>query len=210
MGGAMKLNAQDWRKLQIPLICLCFTLLVVAALCAWANHYMNKQALLLQTQTNTFNQARSQYQASGLEKQNIIENLPQYQQLINMGLVGEERRIEWVEGLRETHKQYKLFSINYEIGQQEVYKPSFMPNIGNFILHRSIMKLNFPMLHEGDILSLIEGLKSHQTTPFIVRDCILTRQYRVVNLKALTPNQAADCEIDWITIREPTLEITAP
>ena len=206
----MKLNAQDWRKLQNPLISLGLTLLVIGILCWFANDYMTKKTLALQAQTMQFNQARSKYQASGLEKQNIIDNLPKYQQLINSGFLGEERRIEWVEGLRETHQQYKLFSINYEIGQQEIYKPSFLPNLGAFILHRSVMKLDFPLLHEGDMLSLIMGLHSHQTTPFMVRDCTIKRQNKVVNLKTLTPNQTANCEIDWLTLREPALSVVAP
>lgn len=206
----MKLNAQDWRKLKNPLIGLSMTLLLVGLLCWFANDYMNKKALALQGQTLQFTQARSKYQASGLEKQNIIDNLPKYQQLINSGFVGEERRIEWVEGLRDTHQEYKLFSINYEIGQQEIYTPSFLPNLGAFILHRSVMKLDFPLLHEGDMLSLIAGLYSHQTTPFMVRDCTIRRQNKVVNLKTLTPNQTANCEIDWLTLREPALTVVTP
>ena len=206
----MKLNAQDWRKLQNPLIILGLALLIFGVLCWFANDYLGKKASALETQTMQFKQARSKYQASGLEKKNIIDNLPKYQQLINKGFVGEERRIEWVEGLRETHQEYKLFSINYEIGQQEIYKPSFLPNLGAFILHRSVMKLDFPMLHEGDMLSLIAGLYAHQTTPFMVRDCTIKRQNKVVNLKTLTPNQTANCELDWLTLREPTLTVVSP
>jgi len=72
------------------------------------------------------------------------------------------------------------------------------------------MKLDFPMLHEGDMLSLIAGLHSHQTTPFMVRDCTIKRQNKVVNLKILTSNQTANCEIDWVTLREPALSVVAP
>lgn len=206
----MKLTPQDWRKLQNPLLVLGLVLALLGVSLWFANEYMVKKALALQTQKNLLGQARSKYQASGLEKQTIIENLPKYQQLINRGLIGEERRIEWVEALRKTHQQYKLFSIDYSIGQQELYKPSFLPNVGSFTLHRSIMKLDLPMLHEGDILSLVNGLRSYQTTPFILRDCTMTRQNKVLSIKTLTPNIQAKCEVDWLTLREPTQAEVAP
>ena len=206
----MKLTPQDWRKLQYPLIALVLVLAVVASLVWFANNQMTKAEQALQQQKSQLGQARSKYQASGLEKQTIIETLPKYQQLINRGFVGEERRIEWVEALRNTHQQYKLFSIDYQIGQQEDYKPSFLPNLGAFILHRSVIKLDFPMLHEGDILSLFDGLYGYQASPFIVRDCTMTRINKTVTVKTLTANLQTKCEVDWLTLREPTLALAAP
>ena len=77
--------------------------------------------------------------------------------------------------LRQIHAQHKLFSIDYQIGLQERLQAYFLPNLGNFVLHRSMMKLKLDMLHEGDILALIDGLHE-QTTPFIVRDCEISVQ----------------------------------
>lgn len=206
----MTLTPQDWKKLQFPLVILFLVLAVVSTLIWFAHDYMTQQEQALQVQKSQLGQARSKYQASGLEKQTIIENLPKYQQLINQGFVGEERRIEWVEALRKTHQQYKLFSIDYQIGQQEDYKASFLPNVGAFTLHRSVMKLDFPMLHEGDLLSLVDGLISHQTTTFIVRDCTMSRENKTVNLQTLTPSLQTKCEIDWLTLREPTIVQATP
>ncbi len=67
------------------------------------------------------------------------------------------------------------------------------------------MKLNLDMLHEGDLLSLLDGLHE-QTAPFIVRDCEIKRPIgAVVNSKVLTSNLKAVCEIDWLTLRDPQL-----
>ena len=100
---------------------------------------------------------------------------------------------------------FKLFSIDYSIGLQEVYKPSFLPNLGNFRLNRSVMSLKLDMLHEGDMLAIIDGLHE-QTTPFIVRDCKIQRPIgAVVNTKNIAANMQAECEIDWLTLRDPQL-----
>ena len=200
----MKLDPQDWRKLQTPLIVLGVVVIVVALLIVFAENYRASQEQALQTQQNLLNAARQRYQSSGMEKDTITEYLPQYQALINKGFVGEERRIEWVDELRAQHKMHKLFGIKYSISQQQDYKPTFAPSLGGFVMHRSVMKLDLDMLHEGDILQLTESLSVKNTTPFMLRDCEVTRLNGGGQLsKQLIANLHAACEIDWLTLREP-------
>ncbi|MGB4812641.1 MAG: hypothetical protein WBP13_09220 [Methylophilaceae bacterium] len=193
------------RKLQMPLIILALAILVCAVLIGLAYRYRISQQQALQSQANLLNTARQHYQSSGKEKETITQYLPQYQALIDKGFVGEERRIEWVDNLRAQHKNHKLFGVNYSINQQEEYKPLFASNIGGFVLHRSVMKLDLDMLHEGDILSLVESLSANNTAPFMLRDCEMTRinQNSELMSKQLIANLHAKCELDWLTLHEP-------
>jgi hypothetical protein len=201
----MSLNPQDWRKLRYPIIGLGAALVLVGLLVSFADQYRKENETALQTQQNLHNQAHQKLQSSGLEKETIMQYLPAYNDLLASGFIGEERRIEWIEALRQIHAQHKLFSIDYSIGLQESYKPSFLPNLGNFRLNRSVMSLKLDMLHEGDILALIEGLRE-QSTPFIVRDCEISRPIgALVNVKNEAANMQANCEIDWLTLRDPQL-----
>ena len=205
----MSLSPQDWRKLRYPIIGLGTSLIIVGLLVSFADQYRTKNETALLTQQNMLNQARQKFQSSGLEKDTITQYLPIYNDLLANGFVGEERRIEWIEALRNIHAKHKLFSIDYSIGLQEAYKPSFLPNLGNFRLNRSVMSLKLDMLHEGDMLAIIEGLRE-QTTPFIVRDCKIQRPIgAVVNSKNVAANMQAECEIDWLTLRDPQLSSAA-
>ncbi|MDP3677618.1 MAG: hypothetical protein Q8R23_00820 [Methylotenera sp.] len=200
----MKLNKQDWQKLQTPLVILGAVIITVALLFGFAQYYNTNQEQALQTQQNLLNAARQRYQSSGTEKDMITEFLPQYQALISQGFVGEERRIEWVDDLRAQHKNHKLFDIKYNISQQEKYTPIFAPNLGGFVLHRSIMKLELDMLHEGDLLQLTESLNANNAASFMLRDCEIVR----LNTNGTPSNQLianlhAQCELDWLTLREP-------
>ncbi|MES2499674.1 MAG: hypothetical protein V4570_04000 [Pseudomonadota bacterium] len=204
----MSISSQDWRKLRNPILGLGAAMVVIGLLISFADQYRQKNTLALQTQQNLLNQARQKYQSSGLEKETITQYLPIYNGLLASGFIGEERRIEWIESLRQIHAQHKLFSIDYSIGLQESYKPGFLSSLGNFKLHRSVMKLNLDMLHEGDLLVLLDGLRE-QTTPFIVRDCEITRPIGAVfNTKNISANLKAACEIDWLTLRDPQLSGT--
>ena len=201
----MNLTQQDWRKLRMPILGLGASLVLIGLLVSIADQYNSKNKAALLTQQNLYNQAHQKFQSSGMEKETIIQYLPIYNDLLASGFIGEERRIEWIETLRQIHTQHKLFSIDYHIGLQERYKPSFLPNLGNFVLNRSTMKLDMDMLHEGDLLNLLDGL-NEQTTPFIVRECEIKRPGgSTVDTKNLTPNLKATCEIDWLTLRDPQL-----
>jgi hypothetical protein len=199
------LTPQDWRKLRYPILALGAVLVIVGLLVSLADQYRTKNNIALQQHQRLLNEASNKYESSGLEKQTIIQYLPVYNDLLQDGFIGEERRIEWIEMLREIHAQYKLFSIDYSISLQERFRPTFISNIGNFIMNRSTMKLDLDMLHEGDLINLLNGLKE-QTTPFIVRDCEMTRPIgAAINTKKVVANLSASCEIDWLTLRDPQL-----
>ena len=208
----MKLEKQDWQRLQVTISLLVVVVIAVIVLFALAQKFTSEQEKAMQQQQNLLNSARQRYQSSGIEKQIMTEYLPQYQALINKGLVGEERRLEWVDELRKQHQLNKLFSIKYSIGLQEPYKPSFVTNLGGFVLNRSIMTLDLDMLHEEDILQLTEGLSSKTGEVFMLRDCEITRLNAGGALSnQLIPNQHAKCELDWLTLREPApIQVVTP
>jgi hypothetical protein len=202
------MNSQDLAKLQNPIIGVGLALVLAGLIIGLADQYRTTNEQAMQRQQSLLNAARQKFQSSGLEKQTITEYLPIYNDLISKGFVGEERRIEWVETLRQTHAQHKLFSIDYNIDTQQEYKPSFIPNLGNFKLERSVMSINLPLLHEGDLLDMIDGL-SQQSAPFIVRECEITRPIGAqIDTKNVTANMQATCKIDWLTLRDPQLHST--
>ena len=208
----MKLEKQDWKRLQITISLLVIVVITVIALFELAQKFSSDQEKALQQQQNLLNSARQRFQSSGIEKQTITEYLPLYQALINKGLVGEERRLEWVDELRKQHQLNKLFSIKYSIGLQEPYKPNFASNLEGFVLNRSIMTLDLDMLHEEDILQLTEALSKKDKEVFMLRDCELNRLNTGAVLSSqLIANLHAKCELDWLTLREPsTIQTTTP
>lgn len=201
----MVLNQQDWKRLQIPLLVLGFVLVVVGLMAFFAKNYHNEKLQALEVQRTLLNQARQKYLSSGQEREMIVEYLPKYQDLLTTGFVGEERRIEWIASLRQIHLQHRLFSIDYNISQQGVARPGYLLNLGGFVLHVSTMHVEFGMLHEGDLLTLLDSLKS-QFKIFVVRECTITRPKRQsINASIIADYLNASCELDWITLRDPQM-----
>lgn len=201
----MTLTQKDWRQLRFPILGLGLAMIVAGLLASFADQYRTEEEQALQIEQGLYNQARQKFESSGQEKETIIKYLPEYNHLLVQGFIGEERRIEWIERLRQIHGQYNLFSIDYSIGQQERYQPSFITNAGNHVINRSVMELKLDMLHEGDLIHLIEDLHQ-ETPPFLVRECEITRPIGAdIDSKKMTANLKAVCEIDWITLRDPEL-----
>lgn len=198
----MKLTGADWKKLQTSMLVFAAVLLVMTIIVYYAQHKKIASMQALDKQKTLLTQAINRYQSSGSEKASIIQYLPQYQQLISQGVVGEERRLAWVDAVRNIHKNEKLFSIKYSIGAQEQYKPAFSLNVGQFKITHSLMRIELAMLHEGDLLTLLGGLATQQSAPFIVKQCEMLRLNTAIGT-TLTPNIQAKCELDWITIHEP-------
>lgn len=198
----MKLTAQDWRKLQLPIITFGVALIISTLLYSTTDSMLGRAKIDLQAQKDMLSQARSRYQTSGAEKDNIVQYLPAYQKLIQQGFIGEEQRVDWIDDLRTVNMRYKFFGVSYDIGAMQDYKPAFPLDVGNFKLHRSTMKLTLSMLHEGDLLTLLQALPQEQNPPFMLRDCIISKVDGGGRGKFL-PNLTSACEIDWLTMTEP-------
>ncbi len=200
----MKLEKQDWQKLHNSIALLVLIIVFGIGSFILAQNFSDKQEAAMKQQQNLFASATQRLRSADVEKQIFVEYLPKYQELINKGFVGEERRLEWVDDLREQHHINKLFSIKYSIALQAPYQPSFTSNLGSFVFNHSVMTVDLDMLHEEDILQLTEGLSQKNKSPFMLSDCEMTRLNagKIVSTQ-LTANLHAKCELDWLTLREP-------
>lgn len=198
----MTLTRQDWIRLALPLLALLIAIIFAIGMVSYAQTYSEELEQKRQQQELQLMQARSRLQSSGQERESIIQYLPIYQRLIQQGFIGEERRIEWVDALRNIHQRERLFGIRYSIGAQAPYSLGYIANPAPFSLYRSVMTLELPMLHEGDILLLLDQLRQVQTAAFLPRDCVITRNANLTVPLSLTPTLNATCELDWLSLHE--------
>ena len=154
-------------------------------------------------------QARTRLQRSGDEKQIIVRQLPSYSNLERIGFVGEEQRLNWVEGLRLSNQQSQLFGVSYQIGAQQPYPFASELNPGQLTIHHSLMKINFNLLHEGDLMRLLSTLGKQGAGFFSVNQCQMDRS-GTANITAgsavrYQPNLRAECDLSWMTVTAPSV-----
>lgn len=123
-----------------------------------------------------------------------------YRDLMARGVVGTERRLDWVQQISRIKETRRLPDMEYELApQQAVVEPDAMPmKVGRYEFRTSTMRLHIGLLHEGDLLDFFDELG--KSVPAIPR----VRACRVERLAEASPAARlnADCSIDWITLQE--------
>lgn len=136
---------------------------------------------------------------------NDIDLLDQYRKLYSSytssGLVGEERRLSWIESLESTNDILRLPTLTYNLLPQEDFdRPEFKQKPGTSV-RSSPMTLSIGMLHEEDLFALLEGLRLSIKNLFTVDSCAIIRRSNIEqSLDTKSANLSGKCTIRWVTI----------
>jgi hypothetical protein len=194
------MNAADLQALRNPLLLLLVVLIAGASAIYYSDRLKAVARQQLVQQQGQLREARTRLQKSGDEKDVIVRYLDDYRQLERSGFVGEEQRINWLDGLRLANQQADLFGVDYQIATQKPYPYATDFNPGQIALNQSAMKLNFRLLHEEDLMRFLAALGRQGGGIFTVDECSMKR----VDTRGVIryqPNVTAECELSWITAK---------
>jgi type II secretory pathway pseudopilin PulG len=198
------MNLRDFSALRGALVLLASIAIVGMAAVAFTGRLVDQAESEAKRQQAALQEARLRYQRSGDEKDTIVRYLDGYEQLGREGVVGEERRINWIDGLRTANIDSELFGVDYQIGVQQPY--SSVGSTGGIELRQSEMKIRLPLLHEGDLLRFLATLKRQHVGLFIVDQCTLDRINQAGGSPRYQPNLMAECTLSWITVVEDSVK----
>ena len=195
------MNNIDWHYLRQPLIIFTLSIIIAAALSFGGLQYETIQVGKYETAVATLTSTHKLY--SNIV--NDIDLLDQYRNLysdyISSGLVGEERRLSWIESLETTNEVLKLPTLTYNLRPQEEFIRPGLAVKNNVELSSSPMDLSMALLHEEDLLAVLEGLRLSIKNLFTVERCSLTRNGPVSqSLNTKIDNLSSQCTIRWVTI----------
>ena len=140
------------------------------------------------------------------EQEDLQGYYHQYQNLVEQNIIGEEKRLDWIESIEEIRNRLNIFSVKYKLDPQETLDMvgTDLPG-SSFDLRRSNMTLGLSLLHEGQLLNFIEALSEEAKGMYLLDSCVLTRNDLVRKLK-FTPNLEAECTLGWITLNEKNVD----
>ena len=144
--------------------------------------------------------AYSRYAHVDNEKRDIRNFQQRYIELRERGLIGEEKRLEWVDAIRQTQEQRRLLPLSYEIDPQQPVRLESALDLGEYQLQGSRMRLHMDLLHEMDLFDFLADL--HERSFFAVQDCSIKRLGVVAGAAGAVegPTLGADCTLNWITM----------
>jgi len=190
----------DLQAIRNPSLLLAAILTAVVSTVYYTERLAVAARQQLAQQQTQLKDARTRLQKSGDEKEVIVRYLGSFQQLARRGFVGEEQRINWLDGLRLTNQQADLFGVDYDIASQKPYPYAADLNPGDIKLNQSVMKLRFRLLHEEDLMRFLDTLSRQGAGIYTVDQCSM-RRLDIGTAIRYQPNIAAECELAWITAK---------
>jgi hypothetical protein len=196
----MKLAASDLKRLRLPIAaCMALAAAGVASYFA-ATDYLQKAKNLAAATAAQRIDVQAKLASANEEEREIKANLQQYQALAARGIIGEEKRLDWIDTITAIKNERRLFNIGYSIEpQKELDYPGFARGGGvKFVFSR--LKIEMPLLHEEDLLNFIDDLAKRGRSYLSARSCDVQRAERGSGGTTLTPRLRATCLFDLITI----------
>jgi hypothetical protein len=194
------MNQADFKALRNPLLAVAGVALLGALAVYYSGRLMIAARQQLAQQQVQLKDARTRLQKSGDEKDIIVRYLEGFRQLERAGFVGEEQRINWLDGLRLANQQTDLFGVDYQIGAQTPYAYGAEFSPGPLALNQSIMRVRFRLLHEGDLDRFLGSLARQGAGIFAIDQCLM-RRIDTRGVIRFQPNVTAECDLSWITVR---------
>jgi hypothetical protein len=195
----MNFTTGELKVLALPLLACIVLLAAGAALVAWTQVEQHAAAGELATARAERGQARERLMRIAEEEKEVKEKLEVYLRLRELGIIGDERRLEWADAMTRIRTQRELPDLRYRVERQRLLT-SVAGKPANVDFYASLMRVDLALLHEGDLLRFLNDLRESGNAYYSVRRCGISRAGAAPSLAGLTPRLVADCEIDLITI----------
>lgn len=199
-------RVRDLRALSKPLLTLGVVGLIAAGAVAYSAKAVTAAKAEVKSQETELIEAKNRITRSGQERGIIERYIEPYRELERNGIVGEERRIGWIDALRAANQEADLYGVEYQVSPQQAYSFSGEVGAGPLTIHQSLMKLRFELLHEGDLFRFFDALAAQKVGRFSVNQCTLTRLPVDLAVPVNQPTLSAQCDLAWITIAGPPEE----
>ena len=176
-------------------------LLGFGAALAWAAHQgLGRDRRTLAATQNELQQVERRLSRTEQEEREARGHVELYERLKELRILGDERRLEWVEALARIRIARELAELRYQVERQKVLKT--LPGKPSLELRSSTLKLELALLHEGDLLGFLSDLRASGNAYYSVRQCSIARTTDAMPAAGTAPRLRAACQIDLITLAD--------
>ena len=148
-------------------------------------------------------QAKQKYRQAIDRRIVLKEYEKRYEALNKVNIVGNENRIDWINLIELIVKNEKIPYVSYKIDRQtQVNDKATAMKYPGLNIYKSVMTLDMRLLHEGDLYTVINGLKAKAKGLFDISSCDVKRN-KIIKTSIIEEAQASNfttsCKLNWYT-----------
>lgn len=196
----MKFSKSDFLLIRWNLLGLCASLLICALALYSSGEYAEKTQRDLSNSQRQLNDARSRLRTAYEDRENMEIYASEYGALIDRKIIGDDHRLDWIEGLEQIRRQNLNLDSRYSIGPQKIYARQPGIDSGNYEIHYSETRMQFELLHEGQLLDFFAALRKQIKGHYQLEGCTLARTTDS-SVDAAAAHISAECNGGWITLK---------
>ncbi len=158
----------------------------------------SKDQLLLSTQRLKQQKSTNKYAEQQLQVFN--DNFGTYQALQAGGLIGNKKRLQWLETLEAIGERYKIPSVHFTIeNARDAVEIKDHYYHDTLRLEKTRMTLKLDLAHEGDWYNLLQHLHRHAHGVFSVEQCLIQKK-DTDNKDSYLMGLHGSCDLSWYTL----------
>lgn len=200
----MKFSSSDFQLMRLSFAAIGTSVLLSGAILYSSIKYADYSLKNRRTAQSQLNNARNHLAMARQDRDNLSDYSKEYDKLEANEIIGDDHRLDWMEGLEKLRRQNLVIDFRYNIAPQKNFTPQPALDSGDFVIHYSEMKLQFDLLHEGQLLNFFDELNRKIKGHYQLEGCKLQRvagsgdsdsgPSAVTNIKA-------ECSGGWITLK---------
>ncbi len=199
----MKLTQSDFVLMRWNILAFCGSLAISATILHLSGRYAEIAQKDRGAAQRQLDEARKRLSTAHEDQKNMAIYSDEYRTLLEHKVIGDNHRLDWIEGLESIRNKDVVIDFRYSIAPQKVFAPQPPVDTGNFDLHYSEMKLQLDLLHEGQLLDFFNALRQQVSGKYLLEGCTLKRRSASESSQAAgtVPNLKAECIGGWITLK---------
>jgi hypothetical protein len=176
---------------------------IIASALLLASIWLHEHEATLFTQTTADQGALHEDYDSLVYRRRLVDRYHRrYDEFYRLGFVGRERRLDWIETLRETRQDLTLPRVSYAIEPQlqAIAPVESIRASENVQIHVSRVRLEIGLVHELDLLNFIAELQRKAPGLIRVQGCDLVWQSATEEKLTVAANILAVCSLQMYSL----------
>ena len=198
----MKQVKRDWKYLGEGMLLPGASLVVTLIALVLSNWFHDKQQSLHEEYSSNLEAIHDEYDALVYRRLLTERYYRRYKEFQDLGFVGRERRLDWVQTIRASAKSLDLPSVSYSVEPQlQLIQPvrSESPN-AKIQIFGSQLELKIGLIHELDLLRFFDRLEGEAPGLMRVDRCDLARQREPSEPLVAATNILASCSMKMFSV----------